>query len=80
MTRWGKLPESMRDNPGDVRYADAAKVAERYFGSPKTRGSHRKYSMPWAGDPVVNLQEGKNGKAKAYQVRQLLEAIEKLEA
>jgi hypothetical protein len=36
--------------------------------------------MPWAGDPRVNLQRGKDGNAKAYQVRQLLKAIEKLEA
>jgi hypothetical protein len=34
--------------------------------------------MPWAGDPRVNLQVGEGGKAKAYQVRQALEAIDKL--
>ena len=35
--------------------------------------------MPWAGDPRINLQEEK-GKGKAYQVRQALEAIDKLVA
>jgi hypothetical protein len=30
-----------------------------------------------AGDPRVNIQDGK-GKAKFYQVRQVLKAIEKL--
>ncbi|GAX34705.1 hypothetical protein [Nodularia sp. NIES-3585] len=36
------------------------------------------YKTPWAGDPRVNIQE-KNGKAKIYQVKQVLEAIEKIE-
>jgi hypothetical protein len=31
--------------------------------------------MPWPGDPRVNLQRGEGGKAKAYQVRQLIQAI-----
>ncbi len=33
---------------------------------------------PWAGDPRVNIQED-HGMAKAYQVRQVLKAIERLE-
>jgi hypothetical protein len=35
--------------------------------------------MPWAGDPRVNIQDDR-GKAKAYQVRQVLKAIDKKEA
>ena len=35
------------------------------------------FKMPWVGDPRVNLQND-HGKAKAYQVRQLLEAIDRL--
>jgi hypothetical protein len=34
--------------------------------------------MPWPGDPRVNIQDD-SGKAKAYQVRQVLAAIKKLE-
>ena len=34
--------------------------------------------VPWQGDPRVNIQN-KNGKAKSYQVKQVLKAIEKLE-
>ncbi|MEV6514772.1 hypothetical protein AB0M37_03190 [Micromonospora chalcea] len=37
------------------------------------------FRMPWAGDPRVNIQDDK-GKAKAYQVRQVLKAIDKKEA
>jgi len=33
--------------------------------------------MPWPGDPRINLQEGRGGMAKAYQVRQVLLAIER---
>jgi hypothetical protein len=33
---------------------------------------------PWSGDPRVNI-ENKKGKAKSYQVRQVLAAINKLE-
>jgi hypothetical protein len=34
--------------------------------------------MPWSRDPRVNIQNDK-GKAKAYQVKQVLAAIDKLE-
>jgi hypothetical protein len=34
--------------------------------------------MPWQGDPRVNIQDDK-GMAKAYQVKQVLKAIERLE-
>lgn len=40
---------------------------------------HHVYKTPWAGNPRVNIQSDK-GMAKAYQVKQVLEAIEKLEA
>jgi hypothetical protein len=36
------------------------------------------YKTPWQGDPRVNVQNAK-GMAKAYQVRQVLKAIERLE-
>ena len=32
--------------------------------------------MPWQGDPRVNIQ-GKKGKVRAYQVKQVLKAIER---
>ena len=58
----------MRANPRDVRFRDALRV----------RGSHHFFSMPWRGSPLVNLQEG-GGTAKAYQIRQLLAAVDRLE-
>lgn len=35
------------------------------------------YRMPWQGDPRVNIQND-HGKAKPYQVRQVLAAINRL--
>lgn len=42
------------------------------------KGSHRVYKMPWPGDPRINIQNHK-GKAKIYQVKQVLKAIIQLE-
>jgi hypothetical protein len=44
----------------------------------QTGSSHRIYQTPWPGDPRVNIQNDK-GMAKAYQVRQVLRVIERLE-
>ena len=69
----------MRANPVGVRYTDLMKVCVQYFGEPRQRGSsHAVFKTPWPGDPRVNIQSDK-GKAKAYQVRQVLRAIAKLE-
>lgn len=69
----------MRRNPQDVRFSDLCKVCDCYFGAPRRGGtSHRIYQTPWQGDPRVNIQN-KKGKARAYQVRQVLKAIERLE-
>lgn len=69
----------MRENAINVRFADLVKVCDHYFGEPRQQGtSHRVYRMPWQGDPRVNIQDD-HGKAKPYQVRQVLAAIEKME-
>jgi hypothetical protein len=69
----------MRDSPRSVRYSELCRVCDHYFGKPRQEGtSHRVYKTPWPGDPRVNIQDDK-GKAKAYQVRQVLKAIAKLE-
>lgn len=50
-----------------------------YFGEPRQRGSsHAVFKTAWPGDPRVNIQSNR-GRAKAYQVRQVLRAIAKLE-
>ena len=74
-----RLVEAMKANPAQVRFRDAVKVASHYFGEPRQRGtSHCVWKMPWPGDPRVNLQAGRGGMAKIYQVKHLLAAIERL--
>ena len=69
----------MKRNPKDVRFTDLCKVCENSFGEPReSASSHRIYKTPWQGDPRINIQNHK-GKAKAYQVKQVLLALEKLE-
>ena len=76
-----KILRQMRESPKNIRFNELEKVCRKYFGEPRQSGtSHRVYKTPWPGDPRVNIQEGDGGKAKAYQVRQVLEAIEKIEA
>ncbi len=74
-----KILGGMRASPQNVRFADICKVCERYFGKPRQKGtSHRIYGLPWPDDPMINVQNDR-GKAKAYQVRQVLRVIARLE-
>ena len=69
----------MRNNPKSIKFHDLCKVCDAYFGEARQSGSsHRVYKTPWQGDPRVNIQNAK-GKAKPYQVKQVLQAIERLE-
>jgi hypothetical protein len=79
MTKIDDIRAQLKQNPKDVRFADLCKVCEIFFGKPrKSASSHRVYRTPWQGDPRINIQNYK-GKAKAYQVKQVLLALEKLE-
>lgn len=79
MSRIEDVLSHMRQNPRDVRFSDLRKACDHYFGEPRQGGSsHRIYKTPWHGDPRINIHNDK-GKAKAYQVKQVLCAIERLE-
>jgi hypothetical protein len=79
MAHLREILKGMRSNPAGVRFGDLCKVCDHYFGQARqSSGSHRVYKTPWIGDPRVNIQDGK-GYAKAYQVKQVLKAIERLE-
>jgi hypothetical protein len=74
-----KIIDAMKNNPRNVRYNDLLKVCEHHFGQPRSSAtSHAVFRTPWPGDPRVNIQNDR-GKAKAYQVRQVLAAIAKKE-
>jgi hypothetical protein len=73
------LVAQMRRSPKGVSFRDLCKVCDFHFGEPRQSGSsHRVYKTPWQGDPRVNIQNA-SGKAKPYQVRQVMAAIERLE-
>lgn len=79
MAQIEKLLSQLRKNQKNVHFTDLVKVCNHYFGEPRQQGtSHCVYKTPWTGDPRVNIQE-KHGKAKVYQVKQVLAAIEKIE-
>ena len=72
------LVTAMRRSPTSVRFDDLEKVCEHYFGKPRHEESpHKVNRTPWSGDSRVNVQNDK-GMAKAYQVKQVLAAIEKI--
>lgn len=78
MSKVTEILESMRKNPSGIRFAEACHVCEHFFGPPRQKGSsHCIYKTPWPGDPRVNIQQRK-GMAKAYQMKQVLKAIEKV--
>jgi hypothetical protein len=66
-------------NPNNVGFVELCNICESFFGKPRTTGSHHVYKTPWQGDPRINVQNDK-GKAKAYQVRQVIKALRRLEA
>ena len=79
MANINTLLENMKQNPKNFSFSDFCKLCDHYFGEARQSGtSHRVYRTPWEGDPRVNIQNDK-GKAKPYQVRQVLHAVERLE-
>ncbi len=69
----------MKISQKGIHFNDLKKVCVHYFGTPRQSGSsHCVFRTPWPGDPRVNIQNQK-GKAKPYQVKQVLLAIEKSE-
>lgn len=76
-SRIAKLEAAMAQNPAGVRFSDALRLASFYFGEPRVTGSHHIFRTPWPGLPRVNLQQEKGNTANQYQIRQLLDAIEK---
>jgi hypothetical protein len=78
VTQIKNILKQLKQNPANVRFTDLCKICEHYFGEARQSGSsHRVYKTSWQGDPRVNIQNSK-GKAKTYQVKQVLIAIERL--
>jgi len=74
-----EIVTQMRQSPHNLDFKDLVKVCRAKLGEPRQAGSsHMIFKMPWFGEPRINIQNA-NGKAKPYQIRQVLLAIDKLE-
>lgn len=73
-----KIEARARTSPANMSFQDIKKLCDHYFGPPRNgSGSHNAiYKMSWPGDPRVNIQN-KDGKAKPYQVKQVVSAIDR---
>ena len=79
MAKVEEIVANMRRSPRGICFRDLCKVCDFCFGDARQTGSSRRiYRAPWPGDPGVNIQNA-GGMAKAYQVRQVLKAIDRLE-
>ena len=69
-----------RRNPGGLAFAEVVTLTKQFgWQEVRIRGSHHIFHHPLAPNikdrypQPLNLQEGKDGKAKAYQVRQMID-------
>jgi hypothetical protein len=69
--------EALEAAGANLRFRQLLRLCARFFGEPRIRGSHHIFTMPWAGDPRINLQADGN-QAKPYQVHQVIRALKKL--
>ncbi|MBK6967943.1 MAG: toxin HicA [Candidatus Microthrix sp.] len=75
-----KAVAAMSNAPQNISYTHPHSVCVHFFGEARQSGtSHAVFKTPWQGDPRLNIQKAKGGKAKPYQVRQALKAIDKLQ-
>ncbi len=61
----------------NVKFHRLLTICGEFFEGPTIKGSHHRFKTPWPSDPRINLQADGN-QAKAYQVRQVIQALRKL--
>ena len=70
-----KLLEKALNSPQNLRFAEALKLAQAFgFEVARVRGSHHILRRP--GVPELLNFQNVGGKAKPYQVKQLIEIVE----
>ena len=66
-----------RNNPAGLRFSEFESLVEAFgFRFVRQTGSHRFFGRP-DGPVTLNIQPDHNGRAKAYQVRDLLKHVER---
>ncbi len=76
MTILETIAKLEREKSG-TRFSQLIKICETFFGEARVKGSHHIFKTPWPGDPRLNIQADK-GKAKPYQIDQVIFALIKL--
>ena len=72
----GKLLQKALSSPANLRFEEACNLARAFgFHLSRARGSHHIFGRQGVRE-LVNLQEV-GGKAKPYQVKQLLDLVER---
>ena len=76
MSRYEKLLFKLLSGNSDrnFSFADLIKILETYSFSTRIKGSHHIFYKEGV-DEIINIQEGENGKAKSYQVKQVRELL-----
>ena len=77
MAKCEKLLDKALRSPASIRFSELCRLAQAHgFAEARTRGSHHIYTRPGYRRPL-NFQNAM-GMARAYPVRQLLDALEEL--
>lgn len=69
--------ERLQRSVSNFRFDDLVHICQYFFGNARITGSHHHFRTNWKGDPRINLQK-RDGQAKPYQIKQVLEALQKL--
>ena len=80
MSQRAKLIAAVRNNPNDVRFDDACKIA-RWLGfvhEGRGKGPHRAFSR--TGEATLLNFQNRGGRIPRYQADQLIEMIDKYES
>ena len=81
MSRQVKLYEKALRNPKGLAFDELCRLTEYAgFSFARQKGSHKTYKNPEIPDRLdqqITISSGKHGEAKPYQVRDLLDLIEK---
>lgn len=76
MSKCSKAEEKARSSSSNLAFSDLCRLAECYgFVFRRQVGSHRIYTHPLHPEARMNFQDDR-GKAKPYQVQQLLDWID----
>ncbi len=78
MSQWETFLDQARRSNANIRFRDLCRLVERLgYVERRHAGSHHIYKHPTRTDlPMLNLQMGRGGKAKPYQVKQVLAVID----